>query len=503
MIRLPMTEIDRTKPGPLFLKVKEEILRQIRLGGLRPGDRLPPTRQLATELGLNRGTVSVAYEQLVDEGVLESHVGRGTYVATELTMDALGISNGASSEYKWVDHFAGIDPPPPNLYPQVNGNLIPFHRNVPDEALFPIDTFRVSLDESLSIEGERLLSYAPKAGHPKFVSFLIDYLAENRLGGVSQNEVLVVNGSQQALDLIGRAFLRPGDTVVVENPSYSGALELFRSFGARIIGVDMDEFGLRIDEAEKILARERPKFIYTMPTFQNPTGRNLASARREQLVRLAARYEVPVIEDDFDGELFYDNPPPPTLKSLPGNQGVIYIGTPSKMLFPGLRIGWIVAEDAVVEHLGRVKQIADLSSSQLLQAAFARFAQSGALSKHKDRVRRAYKERRDQLLQSLEKRMPEGCSWSRPGGGMSLLVSLPSHLRADRVLEITADQGVLFSPGSWFFVNRGHHHLRLCFGSVPVEQIDTGVKVLADAVKRELRDRRAVALGKPSSLPQV
>jgi DNA-binding transcriptional MocR family regulator len=316
--------------------------------------------------------------------------------------------------------------------------------------------------------------------------------------------MLVVNGSQQALDLIGRAFLRPGDTVLVEDPTYTGALEMFEALSARPVGVSTDEGGIRLEDTERLFARERPKFIYVMPTFQNPTGVSLASGRREALVRLAARYEIPVIEDDFDGELHYDGEAPPPLKSGPDSQGVIYIGTPSKMLFPGLRIGWILAEEPVIERLGRIKQVADLSGSQLLPAAFARFAITGGLERHKEKVRAAYRARRDALLGALERHMPRGCTWSRPAGGMTLLVTLPAPVDFDALLENTAREGVLFTPGPWFYVSGGDRELRLCFGSVAEEAVEPGVIVLAREVRRALeRGGRPLPARRKPSLPSV
>jgi len=505
MVKLSIQAGAWEAPGPLYLKLKDEILRQIRLGGLRPGDRLPPTRQLAGDLGLNRGTVSAAYEELTSEGVLTSHVGRGTFVAPDLSLAGVDASVSGNG-YRWADHFAGAEPPPPPWFPTApaGADVIAFHRGVPDQALFPADAFRAALDATLREEGEHILGYAPAEGHPPFVDFLLDYLRVHRSLAVTRDEVLVVNGSQQAMDLLARTFLRPGDTVAVEDPSYFGALELFRSAGARMVAIPMDESGMRLEEAESVLARERPKFVYIMPTYQNPTGRCLSTDRREGFIRLAARYEVPVIEDDFDAELAYDREPPPPLKSLPGSQGVIYIGTPSKTLFPGLRIGWIVADPAVTARVGRIKQIADLSGSQLLQAAFTRFAKTGAYDEHKDRVRKTYRRRRDAVLAALQDAMPRGVSWTRPGGGMSLLVTLPDGMDSEAILAETAAEGVLFSPGSWFHVNDGARSLRLCFGSVTEADADRGARILARTVARHLdAGRKNRPPSRVSRLPAV
>jgi GntR family transcriptional regulator/MocR family aminotransferase len=499
-------QLDRSTPGPLFEKLKGEIVRQIRLGMLRPGDRLPPTRKLAEDLGVNRGTVSTAYEELHTDGVLTSHVGRGTFVAEDLSMAAILPADNASG-FRWADHFAGFEPSTPHAIlraavPAFDGeDVVSFAGNVPDPALFPTDAFRKALDAVLREEGNALLSYGPPQGHPAFLAFLHEYLANDRGLPLREEELMVVNGSQHAIDLIARALLRPGDTVLVEEPTYYGAAELFRGYGARLVGVPMDAEGLRVEALEAVLTRERPKLVYVMPTFQNPTGGMLAPQRRRDLVRLTRRYQVPLVEDDFDGELYFDAPPPPPLRADAHGQGVIYIGTPSKMLFPGLRVGWVVAEEPVIERLSRIKQMTDLSGSQLLQAALAHFARGGGWRKHLRKVRSAYGERVERLLAALTRHMPPGVSWTRPRGGLSLMVTLPEGLDSDEILRDAAGTGVIFTPGRLFFVEGGDRHLRLSFGNVATADVEEGVKRLARAVKRarsgskrERRRTRGMAL---------
>jgi len=489
--------LDREAPGSLKQKLREEILRRIRLGVLRPGEQLPPSRRLAEDLEVNRGTVSAVYDELVTEGILDSHVGRGTFVARGLSLEVLGPGESPGL-FRWRDHFTALDVHPrertllAEIAARGREDVISFAGLVPDEALFPTETFRQALNTVLQEDGASLLSYGPPDGHEPFLDFLAGYLAETRGVRIGPNELLAVNGSQQALDLLGRAFLRPGDTVLVEEPSYYGALEIWKSYGARLVGVPVDANGVVVEGMEAVIARERPKLMYVMPTFQNPTGTTLSAARREALVRLAARYEVPLVEDDFDGELYYGDPPPPALKTLPESEPVIYIGTPSKMLFPGLRIGWVAASEPVVRHLSRLKQVSDLSGSQLLQAALARFAASGALREHSDRVREAYGERVRRLLRALERHLPRGVRYTRPRGGLSLLVTLPGGVDTSELLEEAAAKGVLFTPGRLFFINDGADHLRLTFGNVRTEDVEEGVKRLARVLRRAL-GRKAAA----------
>lgn len=501
--------LDRESPGSLKQKLRAEILRRIRLGLLRPGEQLPPSRRLAEDLQVNRGTVSAVYDELTEEGILDSHVGRGTFVTRGLRLEVLGPTE-APGPFRWRDHFTDADVHPrerarmAELAARGGEDAISFAGLVPDEALFPTESFRRALNTVLREAGASLLSYGPPDGHEPFLDFLGGYLAETRGLRAGPNELLAVNGSQQALDLLGRAFLRPGDTVLVEEPSYYGALDIWRSYGARLVGAPVDAHGVVVEGMEALIARERPKLIYVMPTFQNPTGATLSTDRREALVRLAARYEVPLVEDDFDGELYYGDPPPPALKTLPDSEPVIYVGTPSKMLFPGLRIGWVAASEPVVRHLSRLKQVSDLSGSQLLQAALARFAASGALREHSDRVREAYGERVHRLLRALERHLPRGVTFTRPRGGLSLLVSLPEGVDTSQLLEEAVDKGVIFTPGRLFFLNDGGSHLRLTFGNVRTEDVEEGVRRLAKVIRRAIgRKGAAVRPESGYSIPPV
>jgi DNA-binding transcriptional MocR family regulator len=485
---MPIQKLNRSTPGTLKDKLKGAILREVEAGDLKPGDRLPPTRQLAEDLGLNRGTVTSVYGELEEAGVLASHVGRGTFVAG----GRRAPETEPDGDFRWNDHFTGFEPAPrerlllAEAVSRAGKDLISFAGLVPDASFFPADAFRRALNAVLEEHGGPLLSYGPPDGHDSFLDFLRGYLDEERGVRVELSELLVVNGSQQALDLIARAFIRAGDTLVVEEPSYHGAMETFRAYGARLVGAPVDDEGIVVEGLDRLLARERPKLLYVMPTFQNPSGGVLSRERRRALVSLTARYKVPLIEDDFDGEMYYGERPPSPLKSLPESQGVIYIGTPSKMLFPGLRIGWVAAPEPVARRLSRIKQVADLSGSQLLQAALARFAAEGGLREHMTLVRRVYGQRLKAVLAALERHMPRGVTWTRPEGGLSILVTLPEGVDATELLNEAASQNVVYSPGRLFFIEGGANRLRLSFGSVPTERVDEGIRRLAQVVAKAM-----------------
>ncbi len=488
--------IDRQSGSPLYQQVRDALHEMIRSGVLGPGDELPASRVLARSLGLNRGTVTTAYDDLVSRGLLDRHVGRGTYVAgREELAAALGeLKPAPAPEGKrlpWkslfvYDPLEDRDPLAADMSAwTAQPGMISFAGGVPDASMFPSDDFRLALNRALREEGATLLQYGTMSGYRPFIDFLRHYLVERGVGAVPE-EILVVNGSQQGIDLISRTFVDPGDAIVVEDPSYYGALNLFRGLKPRLLPVPVDGEGLDVDALAVLLRKERPKLLYTMPTFQNPTGVSMSLSRRRRLLALAAEHNLPILEDDFDGDLIYEGDNLPPLRGLPGGRDVIYTSTFSKVLFPGIRLGWVVAAPAVIERLGAAKQAADLSTSLLFQAAMVHFAQGRRLTRHAEQVRAEYLKRRDLLLAALRKEMPEGVTWTRPAGGFSLLVRLPAPVDSAAILPKAASRGVLYTAGRLFTLSGDNRMLRLSFGNVNAALIHEGVKRLATVVREEL-----------------
>lgn len=488
-MRIP---IDRESTEPLYQQVKDALKRLVHEGTLAPGTELPASRVLARTLDVNRGTVTLAYDALVSEGLLYRHVGRGTFVSTRLPIPTKASTPAAApSRLRWEERLV-LDPL--RLRDPILSELarfaaqpgtISFAGGHPDAAFFPLDEFRRSLNGALKEEGKKLLNYGTPGGSPGFVDLLRRILLDRGIAAVP-DEILVVNGSQQGIDLVGRLLVGPGDTVIVEDPTYHGALNVFRALGARIVGVPVDHEGLDVSALERLLDSEalrgsRPKLLYTMPTFQNPTGVRLSLSRRRKLVALAAKHELPIFEDDFKGDLGYEGEELPPLRALPEGRDVIYAGTFSKMLFPGVRLGWLVAPPVLVGRLSAAKSNVDLSSSQIFQAAMLRFAKGTRLERHAERVRNEYRRRRDALLAALEEEMPRGTTWTRPAGGFSMAVRV--SMDTAELLPRAAERGVVFTPGRVFSVSGDGHSLRLSFGGVRQDQIKEGVKRLASAVK--------------------
>jgi len=494
--------LDRSSSIPLHEQLLGGLRAALAAGRLAAGSRLPATRDLAQRLGVNRGTVQKAYAALVTAGEARAGVGQGTFIV------------GPEAAGPLLPPSAGLVPPPQTAEDpewerlarwSTRPGVISLAGGMPDARLFPVEPFRDSLNQALGEEGSDLLQYGPSRGHGPFLEALARRLAQRGLDVPVEN-LLVVSGSQQGLDLVARVLIQPGDAVVVEEPTYSGALALFRMMGARLISVPVDEDGMQVDRLESILARERPRLVYTIPNFHNPTGVTLSLARRQRLLEVCAAAGVAVVEDDADGELSYDGEPPRPLAADAGSDGVIYLGTSSKLLFPGLRLGWVAADTqviraleavkrVVIRALEAVKRVADLHTPPLLQAAMTRFLQTAACRQLVHTVRTSYHRRRDTILASLAAEMPESVTWTRPRGGLSLMVDLPEGIKAGDLLARAVEEGVVFAPGSLFTAGRSDDgRLRLTFGGVDEDGLREGISRLARALRAELSGARDRAL---------
>jgi GntR family transcriptional regulator/MocR family aminotransferase len=298
---------------------------------------------------------------------------------------------------------------------------------------------------------------------------------------------LVTSGSQQALALVAHLLLRPGDVVLVESPTYVGAIDLFHSLDVRLLGVPVDEQGMRVGQVEDLLRTASPRLIYTIPTFQNPTGTCMSGRRRRQLIDLADRYNVPILEDDFAGDLRYGGRAQPTLKALDPGGRVIHASTFSKILIPGIRVGFLVAEGPVYEQLLACKRAIDLATSNLMQRALEAYITVGRYQAHVRRACRLYRRRRDAMLTALERHMPAGARWRSPQGGLFVWLQLPAGLSADELHPLAGEEGVTFAPGSFFFPGeRPQSYLRLNFVMNSTEVMEEGIRRLGQAVERLL-----------------
>jgi DNA-binding transcriptional MocR family regulator len=495
-----MLRLDRGSRTSLYLQIRNQLREMILDGTLNEGSRLPPERKMAAALGVNRSTVVNAYRELAADGLVEGHVGRGTTICRPPLPPSSPqpLNHLTAHPLVWNEYFVpwtegGRDPLLRDLMALLSrADTISFAAGVPAPELYPLDDFRQAMTHVLNTAGQTLLQPCPVEGYYPLRQTIARRMAR-RGATVRAEDILIVTGSQQGLDLIARVFLRAGDEVVVEAPSYLGALQIFSAAGARLLGVPLDEEGMRLDILENLLIRYRPKLIYTLPTFQNPSGRTMAPRRRLRLLELARRHRVPIVEDDPYGELYYTSQDPSPLLALDQDGYVIYLSTFSKILFPGLRLGWVAAPRPVIERLSQIKQLADLHCSTLIQGAVHEFCQRGALDNHLDRVRDRYRQRRNAMLVALTKYGPTGLEWDEPQGGFNLWCRLPSGVKARQLMAEAARQSVALVPGEVFYPDGGgQEEMRLNFSCPPVALIEEGIQRLGLAMTALLAKRKSV-----------
>lgn len=372
-------------------------------------------------------------------------------------------------------------------------DMISFAGGLPAPEIFPVEEMAVAADRVLRDFGPQALQYSTTEGYRP----LREWVAQHTAPGltISPDNILITSGSQQALDLLGKIFINPGDRLVVEAPTYMGALQAFNAYEAEYMPVPSDEYGMITTQLEPAL-QIGPKLIYTMPTFQNPTGVTLTLERRQQLVELAHRYGVPIIEDDAYGELRFEGEPIPKILAVAGSTSksageyegsVIYLSTFSKTLVPGLRLAWIVAPLEVIRKLVQAKQGADLHSATLNQMIAYEAVRDGFLQHHLPVIRRVYRERREVMLAALAEHFPPGANWTHPDGGLFLWVTLPSGISGAELLPAALAANVAFVPGAPMFPNGGGENtLRLNFSNATPTQIRAGIARLGRVLVEHL-----------------
>jgi 2-aminoadipate transaminase len=363
-------------------------------------------------------------------------------------------------------------------------DVISFAGGLPASELLPAREMASLAQALLTEDGTVALQYAPTEGMPRLREQIARRLAGRVASCRGPDDVLVVNGSQQALDLTGKVFLDEGDAVLCESPTYLGAISAFRAYRPRFVEVATDEGGMVLTDLEqKLASSERVKLIYVVPDFQNPSGRRWSVARRRSLAELAARFAVPVIEDAPYAELCYDGEPLPPVAAFDEAHLVVYLGTFSKILSPGLRLGWVAGEEEILKRYVLVKQGTDLHTSSLVQLLAARFMDAHDIEAHIAHLCEVYRGRRDAMLAALEEHFPPEITFTRPGGGLFLWVELPDDMNARELLARALEERVAFVPGECFFPAGGHQNtLRLNFSAMPEERITEGIRRLGSVL---------------------
>ncbi|MBC3933304.1 aminotransferase-like domain-containing protein [Undibacterium curvum] len=361
--------------------------------------------------------------------------------------------------------------------------VISFAGGLPSPATFPVERMKAAFDKVLSEQGKMALQYGPTDGYAPLREFLAKSLS-TPTSTILPEQIMMVSGSQQALDLIGKVLVDEGSKVLVETPSYLGALQAFSVYQPQFESVDTDEHGLiPASVAEK---GQGAKLMYALPNFQNPTGRTLSVERRYELVETCARMGIPLIEDNPYGDLCYSGEPLPKMLNM-NPDGVIYMGSFSKVLTPGIRLGYIVAPVPLIRKLEQAKQASDLHTAQLTQMVVYEVIKDGFLDEHIPTIRALYSRQCDVMLEAMSQHFPASVSWTRPEGGMFIWVTLPAHMDSKQLLDEAIAQNVAFVPGGPFYANEAEKNtLRLSFVTVSPERIHEGIEKLGKLIKAKL-----------------
>ena len=365
-------------------------------------------------------------------------------------------------------------------------DVISFAGGMPSPDTFPVQELNKVINTVLTEQGAAALQYGITEGYAPLRAWIAARMSKK--GIVCQSEhVLISAGSQQILDFAGKIFCDPGDKVVVESPVYLAAVQAFRSYQVEFITIPADREGMNTLKLEEAVAKHKPKLIYVNPTFQNPTGVTMSAERRAEVAQIAARYHVPVIEDDPYGELRFEGEPVPPIKAYPGGEWVIHMSSFSKIISPGLRVGWAVADAEIIGRLTMAKQSSDVHTNSLAQHAIYQYLLTHDLDKHIAQTVDKYRIQRDAMLAEMEASFPVTCRWSKPEGGMFVWVELPEGVDATQLLAKAVAQKVAFVPGAPFYTNEGRPNtLRLNYSNSSPEQIRIGIKRLGDILTEEL-----------------
>ena len=366
-------------------------------------------------------------------------------------------------------------------------DMISFAGGMPAPELFPVRDFQEACRWILEHDAQRALQYGPTEGHAPLKDYLIDSMARYELPAKREN-ILFTNGSQQALDLLGRILIDPGDKIITGRPTYLGAIQAWDVYDPEYITVPLDDDGMRMDELEKALvANPGVKFIYVLPNFHTPAGTTIPLERRYKLVELAARHGCLIIEDDPYGQLRFEGEDICPIFAM-HKENTLYLSTFSKTLSPGLRLGWIVGPEKIIARLVQAKQGCDLHSSSLIQCLAHDICSRDLVRAHVRQIRQVYRERRDVMLRCMEESFPKGVTWTRPQGGLFLWVRMPEGVDAEDVLKLALEEKVAFVPGRAFYPggNDGHCCMRLNFSYCKPEIIEEGIKRLGRAMARQM-----------------
>ena len=485
-------DVDGADPqsrGPTFLKIARAVSEDIRRGRLKAGDALPGSRTLATSLGVHRNTVLAAYRELLAEGWIASEEARGTFVSPQIPDVPARRFSSQAAVAREIAPRVGFDLGPPRIGPLPPAAPLPVPASraldgplslgggIPDVRLVPTDELARALRRVLKRRALEVLSYGDPEGPPSLRIALASMVAATRGVAARPENVLVTRGSQMAIDLAARALIAPGDVVAVEALGYRPAWEALRASGARLVPLPVDAHGLDVDALERLCVEQRVRGVYVTPHHQFPTTVTLAPARRLRLLEIARERRLFVLEDDYDHEFHYEGRPVLPLASADVHGVVVYVGTLSKVLAPGLRIGFLVAPEPLATRLAAIRRVVDRQGDHLLENAVADLLEEGEIQRHIRRAKRIYAERRARLASLLEARFGSVLSFRLPVGGTAIWARAAADVSVDAWAAHAAQHGLVLQPARLFaFDGKSRPFLRIGFAQHEEREVNEAVR---------------------------
>ncbi|CQR57568.1 MocR-like pyridoxine biosynthesis transcription factor PdxR [Paenibacillus riograndensis] len=474
--------IDLLRSGskPLPQQISDTLAQRITSGLLQPGFRLPSVRGLAATLKVSQVTVSKAYADLEKKGHLICSQGKGCFVAEH---ERSGPGNGADWRDGYEDYL-----PRAQLWRNFGYSEVkyPFHLAAIHEDLLPLGPISTTMAALVTGQPELMASYGNFQGDPELREIMRRHLQPRGIH-LATSDLMITSGTQQGIDLVARTFVGPGDTVYLEAPSYTGAIDVFAGRGAEMIFVPMDHEGMRVDVLTRLCDARPPKLIYTNPTFQNPSGVTMSMARRQRLLELARSYRCLIVEDDPFSDLYFRTPPPPPIKSMDEDGHVVYMKSFSKVIAPGFRIACVAAEGNILSRLIAAKSASDLGSPLLTQGAVLPFI----ARKYEDyarTLRAALRRRMEKAAGLLKQYAPPGVTWVLPEGGLNLWLQLPSASGIAQLHALAEQEGISFLPGDVCYAgDLPSRHIRLCYSQMTEADMEQGLRLFLILLDKHLR----------------
>ncbi len=459
----------KTKDEPLYVQLYDKIVLMIKQHLLSPGYRLPPVRKLAATLAVNTGTVVNAYKELERNGYIFTRRGSGNYIAEQLLHTPDELEEASRIPLDLTDDIA------------VNNdeNIINMSSISLNPDMISIENFKKAVNKILDRDKSYAFSYQESQGYFPLRESITQELAKKSIATTPQN-VQIISGAQQGIDIVARALLKHGDIVFVENPTYPGAMAAFRSCGAKIIDVKLTKEGIDLIDLENKLKQFKPRLIYVMPNIQNPTGISYSKKVCRRLMGLARYYDTYVLEDDYISGLSYQDTAPIPLKAYDTDERVIYIRSLSKIFMPGLRLAYLVIPANLYQSVLNVKHISDIATSGLTQRVFDYYLREGLWQEHLNSIRNIYKTQFEFALKTVKKYLPKDIEYVKPLGGLSIWLNLPERLNAMKIIAEAKQEGVILCDGAPFFVRHApNRQIRISFAMLSLADITSGIQIIS------------------------